>query len=430
VYYQNSITSITIPESATDIGAGFFGGCLNLRAINVATNNPFYTSVGGVLFNESQTTLLQYPAQRPGTSYAIPDSVTSIGASAFIGAALTSVTIPNSVTNVGDYEFASCSNLTQVIIGNGVTSIGNNAFEFSGLISFAIPDSVVSIGDFEFFSCSNLSSVTIGSGVTNIGANFFGGCLDLAAINVATNNAAYGSLAGVLFNQSRTTLIQYPPARPGSSYAIPEGVTSIGQDAFGGAALSSVTIPNSITSIGDYAFASCSNLTNVTIGNGVTQIGNNAFQYCDGLTSVTLGASVTNIGDDAFVDCYDLKAVYAEGNAPSADSNVFFGIAPTVYYLPGTAGWASTFGGVPTALWTLSRPLLLNSSPGLGPQSNQFGFTVSWATNLTVVVEACTNLDNPRWLPLETNALTSGWFPFNDPQWTNYPGRFYRVRTL
>ena len=68
-----------------------------------------------------------------------------------------------------------------------------------------------------------------------------------------------------------------------------------------------------------------------------------------------------------------------------------------------------------------------NSSASFGLQSNQFGFTVSWATNLTVVVEANTNLVNTVWIPLSTNTLTNGSFYFSDPQWSNYPGRFYRI---
>jgi hypothetical protein len=61
-------------------------------------------------------------------------------------------------------------------------------------------------------------------------------------------------------------------------------------------------------------------------------------------------------------------------------------------------------------------------------QSSQFGFTVSWATNLSVVVEAATDLGNPIWSPLATNALSGGTFYFTDPDWTNYLSRFYRAR--
>jgi len=98
----------------------------------------------------------------------------------------------------------------------------------------------------------------------------------------------------------------------------------------------------------------------------------------------------------------------------------------TIYYLPGTTGWDdfSTNTGLPTALWTPPGQI---SDAGLGVRTNQFGFTINWAGAVTVVVEASTNLANPAWIPLATNTLTSGSAYFSDPQWTNYPARFYRV---
>jgi hypothetical protein len=69
----------------------------------------------------------------------------------------------------------------------------------------------------------------------------------------------------------------------------------------------------------------------------------------------------------------------------------------------------------------------LNFEPSFGIHSNQFGFTISWATNASIVVQACTNLVNQSWIPVATNALSSGTNYFSDPQWTNYPSRFYRI---
>jgi hypothetical protein len=62
-------------------------------------------------------------------------------------------------------------------------------------------------------------------------------------------------------------------------------------------------------------------------------------------------------------------------------------------------------------------------------QTNGFGFTVSWATNLSIVVEASPDLKNPKWSPVTTNALNNGVVNFTDFQWTKYPSRFYRVRS-
>ena len=174
----------------------------------------------------------------------------------------------------------------------------------------------------------------------------------------------------------------------------------------------------------------CYSLTSVTIGNSVTNIGELAFYECTSLTSVTIPSSVTSIGGDAFRNCTSLTSVYFQGNAPSVGSSVFNGANnATIYYLPGTTGWGSTFGGRPTALWSLPYPLILNSGPSFGVQTNGFGFIISWATNLSVVVEACTDLVNPIWSPVGTNSLTGGSSYFSDPQWTNHPARFYRLRS-
>ncbi|MGA2749701.1 MAG: hypothetical protein ABSG59_13085 [Verrucomicrobiota bacterium] len=69
----------------------------------------------------------------------------------------------------------------------------------------------------------------------------------------------------------------------------------------------------------------------------------------------------------------------------------------------------------------------LRSTPLPFCTANFFSFIISWATNGSVVLEACTNLAKPVWTPLQTNTLCGGVSYFSDPQWTNYPGRFYRV---
>jgi hypothetical protein len=101
----------------------------------------------------------------------------------------------------------------------------------------------------------------------------------------------------------------------------------------------------------------------------------------------------------------------------------------TVYYLPGTTGWGSTFSGRPTAPWVLPYPVMLTTPPSFGVGTNGYGFIISWATNASVVVEACTDLAHPTWSPVGTNALVEGWSYFSDPQWTNYASRFYRLRS-
>jgi hypothetical protein len=162
------------------------------------------------------------------------------------------------------------------------------------------------------------------------------------------------------------------------------------------------------------------------IPDGVASIESYAFEDC-ALTNVVIGMTVTNIGAQAFGCCGWLTAVYFAGDAPNADPSAFAtDSSATVYYLPGTAGWGTTFCGLPTAPWWLPKPLILSHSASWGGPSG-LAFVISWATNGSVVIEACTNLADASWAPLSTNALSGGVCNFHDPEATNYPRRFYRL---
>jgi len=260
---------------------------------------------------------------------------------------------------------------------------------------------VTSIGE-AAFAAHSLTSVTIPNGVTNIGGNAFVGCHSLTNITVAVANPAYSSLNGVLFDKSQATLLQFPGGLGGD-----------------------YTIPSSVTNIGGGAFIGCASLTSVTIPNSVTNIGDSAFFGCASLTSVTIPNSVTSIGDAAFEGCTSLTSAYFLGNAPFNDGTAFTGSPSndpaTVYYLAGTTGWGSTFGGVPAVLWN-------PKAKAISFTGGHFGFTLTGPTNAVIVVEACTNLSQSVWLPVSTNTLSgSGTSAFSDP--AGYPMRYYRFRS-
>ena len=77
----------------------------------------------------------------------------------------------------------------------------------------------------------------------------------------------------------------------------------------------------------------------------------------------------------------------------------------------------------------LRAPDVQTSGGSFGVRTNRFGFNITGTSGLVIVVEACTNLANPSWSPVGTNTLTGGSSYFSDPQWTNYPARFYRLRS-
>ena len=309
------LTSIIIPDSVTSIAGNAFNSCNDLTSINVDSNNKYYASEDGVLFNKDKSILIQFPEAKPAEEYVIPDGVTTIGNSAFEECeSLTSITIPDSVTTIGDEAFYDCGSLTSIILPDGVTTIGDEAFYDCGsLTSIILPDGVTSIGDSAFAKCERLTSITIPDGVTSIGNSAFDSCDNLTSIT------------------------------------IPDSVTSIGDDAFWSCdGLTSITLPDSLTSIGNYAFSHCDSLTSITLPDSLTSIGDKAFSYCDGLTSITIPDSVTTIGKIPFSNCDNLPAINVEsGNKyyASEDGVLFnkdksvlleFPVGKTVkeYYVP------------------------------------------------------------------------------------------------
>jgi len=391
------------------------------------------------------------------SSVTMGTNITSIGIDAFSSSSgLKSVTFGPRTISIGNAAFMSCSTLKNVVIPDSVTNFGVDVFMFdSQLNNVTLGNGIPSLPDYTFNSCTSLTNVIIGRSVAAFGNAVFTQC-PLQAITVDPQNQFYCSVDGVFFNKQQTTLILYPLGKRGSGYTIPDSVTTIGMDAFYNcASFTSITIPNHVTDIQTSAFSACSGLTNVTIGSSVANIETSAFQGCSGLTSVTLPDSVTSIGQyafynctgltnvtigrgcntitgGAFLSCTALLGVYFQGNAPSSSESFSQDGNATAYYLPGTLGWSSRFGdpyGLPTAPWFLPNPTILSFEPNFGMQTNSFNFGISWATNTSVVVEASTNLAYSIRTPVATNSLIGGSFYFSDSQWTNYPRRFYRIRS-
>ena len=229
------------------------------------------------------------------TSVTIEDSVTYIGAYAFADCdSLTSVTIGDSVTTIWYGAFSGCTSLTAVTIPDSVTSIGNLAFNnCDSLTSVTIPDSVTTIGDNAFSGCTALTSINVNennSAYCDVEGVLFtkdkttlvrypGGKKDYdipGSVTSIGNLAFYGC----------TSL---------TSVTIPDSVTTIGVGAFAGCtSLTSVTIPDSVTTIGESAFRDCDSLTSVIIGDSVTTIGGAAFRDCTSLTDVYYGGNKTD----------------------------------------------------------------------------------------------------------------------------------------
>ena len=286
---------------------------------------PGYEYIVAVDIGKSVTSVQGLYYMKNIVSLIIPDSVTSIGKSAFYSCgSLTSIEIPDSVTGIGDSAFSYCSSLTSVVIGDSVTSIGSAAFKScSSLTSITIPDSVTSIGASAFQGCSSLTNITIPDSVTSIGSQAFSGCSSLTEMTIpfvgASKDNIYAHFGYIFGANDSYHNNDYVPA---SLKKVVVTGGNIGSNAFRKCeTLTSVVISDSVTSIGDYAFYMCIRLTSIEIPDSVTSIGERAFAECSSLTSVEIPYDVTSIGIYAFSNCISLTSI----DTPTISRGAFYG---------------------------------------------------------------------------------------------------------
>ena len=336
-----SFSTIPYNSSLNGTSTTFTRDLYTSGSISNLTLGEGWTSISGETFYQIMTLI----------AIEIPSSLTSIGMSAFYNAVnLNSFIFNNSQTSslnsIGANAFFNAIRLTQVTIPANVTSIGSSAFEnASGLtsITFDIGSKLANINQRAFWGATGLTQINIPSTVTNIGENAFRNTTSLTQFIVDVNNNNYSHDSyGVLFNNNKTILIQYPIGNTRTSYDIPTTVTSIEQNAFYGAtALTSINIPASVTIIGVNAFAYMFNVSTFTVdafnpsyssdtvgvlfNRNKTQL----IQYPSGnnSTTYTIPTTVLSIVSNAFINSTKLTALSIDStnNAFSTDvSGVLF----------------------------------------------------------------------------------------------------------
>ena len=324
--YENGRGVITFDGDVTSIGKQAFQDCSKLTSVNIPNS---VTSIGGSAFSNSSLTRVDISDLSAWCKIDFGNYQANplwSGAKLYLNNnEITELIIPSDITEINDYAFTGCSSLTKVNIPDSVTSIGADVFwNCDSITSVNIPDSVTSIGDSAFDNCRS-PRVDISDLSAWCKINFYNG----------TANPLWYDGRLYLNNNEITELTIPSDITEINDYAftgcssltkvtIPDSVTEIGEDAFYCCDnLTSVTIPDNVTSIGESAFSCCSDLTSITIPNSIKSIERGTFSYCYNLTSITIPNSVISIGDDAFEFCNGLTNITIPNSVTSIGSKAF-----------------------------------------------------------------------------------------------------------
>ena len=360
-YGCTGITAVDIPDNLASIGNYAFRGCSGLTQLDLSGS---LESVGNYAFYNCSGL----------TELTIPGNIKTIGNYAFRGCTgITGLTLEEGVESVGEYAFASCTALTNITLPASLKELKSYAFDActaaavcsisnvaawcsikfgnytasplyytkgltlngSVVTNLVIPEGVETIPGYAFYNCTAITSVELPDGLRTIESSAFTSCtgltrLDIPASVTKIGGTAFHSCSGLtgvyITDLAAWCAIQFDAYAPGhplylakrlylnnqlaTNLVIPEGVTSIGTNAFyGGIHISSVSIPESVTSIGSSAFRNCAALTGVTLPSGITTIERSLFSGCTNLRSMTIPTGVTSIGEYAFSTCSAMTSI-------------------------------------------------------------------------------------------------------------------------
>ncbi len=414
---SHKVVSIVVSDGITSIGDYAFECCYNaeslhigkdvdsigiygmasyLEEITVASGNKTYSVSGGLLFNDTQASVVYCCRNFEGVC-TIPEGIVEIGSNAFVNctyitgvnfpattlkvigdnafaycSGITSITMPGSVTTMEIGAFSYCNSLETVTLSKSLTKIPTKAFYCCySLSEIVIPASVTTINSDAFYHCGSLESIVIPETVTTIKEYAFNQCYNLSTITFpgdAPNSIGMGAFSSVSANVyypanndtwTPRIMLNYDGTLTWFAEGSTEGVYSVTYGSCGPNSYMHLNSDGVLVIYGTGPVESTvwdlypSVVTSVVIENGIISIPDNAFADLPNVTEITLPQSIKYIGSNAFGGS-GVTAVTFLGDAPVISSDSFSGVTATVSYPAGTSTWTAetmqNYGGQLT--WT------------------------------------------------------------------------------
>lgn len=307
-FYQNtSIKKLIIPDNSVGyIGEGAFADCTNLA------------------------------------EFFLGNSVKNISYYAFQNTAISSIKLPASLEAIRNTTFFHCENLTNITIDSKnvhFSVVDNVIYELDATgnmemilypyakkdTTYTVPNKVISIAS-EAIINNYIQTINISSSVNNIStSSYVFTTPNLKTINVDSSNATYTSINGVLFSKDKKILYLYPAGKTDSTYNIPSGTTTIGEDAFYNTSnLKHINIPNTVTEIETEGFGYTKGLEDIVIPSSVKEFGAQLFIECPNLKKVTISANSEVLSYLTFRECENLEEVIVNGNIKTIIKGAFY----------------------------------------------------------------------------------------------------------
>ena len=295
--FANCPSTINVPASVTDIETLAFAA-FNLNAINVDENNPNFMSMDKMLFSKDTTTLVECLMTKSGV-----------------------VTLPQCTRHLAANAFAYCQNITGVTLPEGLESIGYWAFvDNQHLNNVVIPSSVTHIAPGPFVNCPALNNLSIAEGNTHY---YMDGMMIYSAGGDSLVSAHKS--ADSVFLPSTLRYVNGFGGNSNVKYVhVPDGVTTIGNEAFNGSSLRSIDLPSHLHFIDEWAFYYCTSLTRVGMPATLDTMGEGCFHSCSHLTSVDIPDGLRTVSEAAFFMCTSLSDI-TWGNAVEIIDTCAFG---------------------------------------------------------------------------------------------------------